>query len=150
TLRTWLPWLGTIGGIMLVLIFSAVGSRFQMQQWSQWLVFSILALSFVWVWGHSGIFSFAQVAFFGLGAYGYGIISLNFSPTSGETLTALLGGALIAVVAAVLIGYFLFYGRVSDVYIGIATLAFSLVLYTLMSNTADPKYRVGAAALGGF
>src|SRR5690606_5323152 len=69
---------------------------------------------------------------------------------SGETLTALLGGALIAVVAAVLIGYFLFYGRVSDVYIGIATLAFSLVLYTLMSSTADAKYRVGAAALGGF
>ncbi|MCL2802631.1 MAG: ATP-binding cassette domain-containing protein [Micrococcales bacterium] len=143
-------WWGTAGTIVAVVALSFLGSDFQMRQWSQWLVFSILALSFVWVWGHGGVFSFAQVAFFGLGAYTYGVVSLNLVSVTGETGTALLAGVIAGGLLAALIGYFLFYGNVSDVYVAIATLAVSLVFYTFMSSTADAKYTIGKAHLGGF
>ena len=129
---------------------SLFGNSFQLQQWSQWLVFCILAISFVWVWGHGGIFSFAQVAFFGVGAYSYGIFAINLSDATGETVSAVLFAVLASVVLAILLGYFLFYGRVADVFVAIATLAVSLVFGTLMTGTADTKFRVGDAILGGF
>jgi branched-chain amino acid transport system permease protein len=136
--------------IAAIVLASLFGNPFQLQQWSQWLVFCILAISFVWVWGHGGIFSFAQVAFFGVGAYAYGIFAINLSGATGETVSAVLFGVLAAVALAVLLGYFLFYGRVADVFVAIATLAVSLVFGTLMTGTADTRFRVGDAILGGF
>jgi branched-chain amino acid transport system permease protein len=60
--------------------------------------------------------------------------------------------AAIAVPAlfSVILGYFLFFGRVSDVYLGVITLCVTLVLYNFTSSTADPSYHIGAAPLGGF
>ena len=143
-------WILAALGIVAVVITGLLGNPFQLQQWSQWLVFCILAISFVWVWGHGGIFSFAQVAFFGVGAYSYGIFAINLSGTTGETVSAILFGVLAAMLLAVLLGYFLFYGRVADVFVAIATLAVSLVFGTLMTGTADTRFRVGDAILGGF
>lgn len=137
-------------GIVAIVVVSLFGNSFLLEQWSQWLVFCILAMSFVWVWGHGGIFSFAQVAFFGVGAYSYGIFAINLSGATGETISAVLFAVLVAIVLAILLGYFLFYGRVADVFVAIATLAVSLVFGTLMTGTADTKFRVGDAILGGF
>jgi len=148
--RRYQAWILAALGVGAVAVTGLLGNPFQLQQWSQWLVFCILAVSFVWVWGHGGIFSFAQVAFFGVGAYSYGIFAINLSGATGETVSAILFGVLAAVVLAVLLGYFLFYGRVADVFVAIATLAVSLVFGTLMTGTADSRFRVGDAVLGGF
>lgn len=137
-------------GIVAVFLATAFGSEFQMQQWAQWLIFCMLAVSLVWVWGHTGIFSFAQVAFFGIGAYVYGVVGINLSPLTGETLSALIIGVAVAALFAALLGYFLFYGRISDVFVAISTLAVALVLNTLMMGTADPRFTIGSVHLGGF
>jgi branched-chain amino acid transport system permease protein len=127
---------------------SAAGYR--LQEWTAWLAFCVLAMSLTWVWGHGGIFSFAQAAFFGVGAYGYGAAGINIYPRTHETLTALGIAALAAAVMAAAVAYFLFYGEVSGIYVAIVTLAVTLVLYTLVSGLGDPKYRIGDAAIGGF
>ena len=62
---------------------------------------------------------------------------------------------VLAVVAAdagfaALLGYFMFYGRISDVYIGVITLTVSLILFELVNSTAGDDYHIGAAELGGF
>lgn len=124
--------------------------EFRAYDWTLWVIFGLLAASFAFVWGHAGIFSFGQAAFFGVGAYAYGAAGINLSPATGETLTALLLGTLVAGVAAAMLGYFIFYGNVGDVYVAIITLAVTLVLLTVMSSTANPKYRVGEALLGGY
>lgn len=67
-----------------------------------------------------------------------GIFAINLSDATGETISA------------VLLGYFLFYGRVADVFVAISTLPVPLVFGTLMTGTADTRFRVGDAILGGF
>lgn len=124
--------------------------EFRANDWALWAIYGILALSFTFVWGHAGIFSFGQAAFFGIGAYGFGIAGINISPTTGESLSALLLGAVLAAAIAALIGYFMFYGNVGDVYVAIITLAVTLVLLTVMSSTASPEYHIGDALLGGY
>jgi branched-chain amino acid transport system permease protein len=110
------------------------------------IALAILALSLALVWGYGGILSFGQVAFFGLGAYAYTIAAVNFGGTTGAVLVAVL----VACAVAAALGYFMFYGRLSDVYLGVITLTFTLILFSVMRRTAGPEWRIGDALLGGF
>jgi ABC-type uncharacterized transport system ATPase subunit/ABC-type branched-subunit amino acid transport system permease subunit len=141
-----------IAAAVIAIGFALSGSLtdFRAQQWSQWVLSGLLALSFTWVWGHAGIFSFGQAAFYGIGGYTYGVVSIDLFPHTHETITAVVAAVLVAAAFAALLGYFIFYGNVGDVYVAIITLATSLVLLTVLSSMANPKYHIGAAALGGY
>lgn len=106
----------------------------------------ILALSLGVVWGYGGILCFGQSAFFGLGAYAYAVTAINLEES---TVAALLAIAVPAVFAA-LLGYFMFYGRLSDVYLGVITLSVTLIFFNLVNSTAGDAYRIGKARLNGF
>ena len=124
--------------------------EFRALQITIWIIYGLLALSLVLVWGRAGIFSFGQSAFFGIGGYVYGIAAINLIEATGESISAIVIAAVVAGIAAVVLGYFMFYGKVGDVYVGIITLATTLVLLTFMSSTAGPQYHVGNALLGGY
>jgi branched-chain amino acid transport system permease protein len=51
---------------------------------------------------------------------------------------------------AALLGYFMFWGRISDVYLGVITLTVSLILFRFANQTAGDMWTIGAAPLGGF
>ncbi len=153
------PWLRSVSRrgllwplvvVITVLALSPLLSTATELKWTLWLSFGILALSLTLVWGVAGIFSFGQNAFFGIGGYAFAVAAFNFFPTTGETLSALILGACVAALFTALLGYVTFYGRVGDVYLAIVTLSVTLILYTVMSSTAGPEYRIGAAHLGGF
>jgi len=61
----------------------------------------------------------------------------------------LLAIVLPAAVAAV-IGAMMFYGRISDVYLGVITLVVTLILFKFMNATAGDAYHIGSVRLGGF
>ena len=44
----------------------------------------------------------------------------------------------------------MFYGRLSDVYLGVITLSVTLIFFNLMNGTAGDTYHVGKARLNGF
>ena len=44
----------------------------------------------------------------------------------------------------------IFYGRLSDVYMGVITLTVTLILFNLINSTAGPEWKIGHAPLGGF
>lgn len=113
---------------------------------TSYLVLSILALSMAWVWGAGGILSLGQSAFFGLGAYAYSLVGLNW----GGSDLALVAAILVPAAAAGVLGYFLFYGRVSGVYLGVITLTTSLILYHLINSVSGADFRIGSVALGGY
>ena len=111
-----------------------------------YVIMAILALSLALVWGYGGILCFGQSAFFGLGAYTYAIAMFNFGESTGPLLLAI---GLPATFAA-LLGYFMFYGRISDVYLGVITLTVTLILFNSVNSTAGPEFHIGVARLGGF
>jgi branched-chain amino acid transport system permease protein len=111
-------------------------------------VFMALGLSLIW--GYGGSLSFGQTAFFGLAGYGYGILTINFGDAYGFTLVALVLSVAFAALFATLLGYFLFFGRISGVFLGIVTLSVTLVFERFMAQTAGPEWTVGAARLNGF
>jgi ABC-type branched-subunit amino acid transport system permease subunit len=90
-----------------------------------YMIMAVLALSLALVWGFGGILCFGQSAFFGLGAYTYAIAMINI----GESTTPLILAVLVPAAFAALLGYFMFYGRISDVYLGVITLTVTLILF---------------------
>jgi branched-chain amino acid transport system permease protein len=81
-----------------------------------------------------------------LGAYTYAITSMNL----GESTAAWMLAILLPAFVAALIGAMMFYGRISDVYMGVITLVFSLIMAKFMGATAGDAYSIGNARLGGF
>ena len=47
---------------------------------------------------------------------------------------------------AALLGYFMFYGRISDVYLGVITLTVTLILFNSVNSTAGPEFHIGVGA----
>jgi urea transport system permease protein len=113
-------------------------------------VWVFIALSLCLIWGYGGSLSFGQTAFFGIAGYGYGILTINFGSAYGFTLIALVLAIAIAALFALLLGYFMFFGRIAGVFLGIVTLAVTLMLERFMAQTAGPEWRIGSARLNGF
>ncbi|MDT3677647.1 MAG: branched-chain amino acid ABC transporter permease [Burkholderiaceae bacterium] len=110
------------------------------------LIWALFAMSLGLMWGFAGLLSFGHSAYFGLGAYTYAIAALNF----GESTVPLLLAVLVPAAFAAVVGAMMFYGRISDVYMGVITLVVTLILFKFMSATAGDAYRIGEARLGGF
>jgi branched-chain amino acid transport system permease protein len=113
-------------------------------------VWVFIALGLCLIWGYGGSLSFGQTAFFGIAGYGYGILTINFGSAYGFTLVALVVAVAIAALFAVLLGYFMFFGRIAGVFLGIVTLAVTLMLERFMAQTAGPEWHIGSARLNGF
>jgi ABC-type branched-subunit amino acid transport system permease subunit len=136
---------GVIGLVLLIGLPMAL-DLFALLQITLYAILSILALSLAFIWGYGGILCFGQSAFFGLGAYTYAVAVINMGES---TLPVLAAVALPAALAAAL-GYFMFYARISDVYVGVITLTVALIFYHCVNSTAGPEYHIGEALLGGF
>ncbi len=91
---------------------------------SQILVYAITAMALNILLGYTGVISFGEAAYFGLGAYGTGLFLKFVAP---NTLLAVLSGVLLGGVAACLIGPLIMRRR--GVYFAMTTIAFSQLFY---------------------
>ncbi|GGA68655.1 branched-chain amino acid ABC transporter permease [Nitratireductor aestuarii] len=114
------------------------------------LNWTFMALGLSIIWGYGGSLSFGQTAFFGVAGYSYGILTINFGTAYGLGVVAVLMAIAIAALFAAILGYFLFFGRISGIFLGIVTLSVTLALERFMAQTAGPQWTVGSARLNGF
>lgn len=145
-----LPFWGVFAVAVLALaVFPMTTDPFTIQTTTQYFALAFLALSLCVVWGYCGVLSFGQVAFFGIAAYTFGVIGINFGSAAGIT-AAVVGAVVVGTLFAFALGYFMFYGGVRDVYVTIITLVVALVLNTFAAQTAGSEWAIGEARLGGF
>jgi urea ABC transporter permease protein UrtC len=133
-------------GLTLLIGLPQVVDLFVLLQVTLYVVMAILALSLAFVWGYGGILCLGQSAFFGLGAYAYAIAAFNIGESSLPVVIAIL----LPTVFAAALGYLMFYGRISEVYVGVITLTVTLILFNAINSTASPEYRIGNALIGGY
>ncbi|CNE74535.1 Inner-membrane translocator [Yersinia frederiksenii] len=136
--------------VMAALALPLVVDSAMIGDFSYFLLWTFCAIGLAAMWGHGGILSFGQTAFFGLAGYTYGVMTLNFGDGVLSTWSGLIVALLVAAAVAAALGYLMFYGGVTGIFIGIVTLSFTLVLETFMSQTAGPHWAIGSARLNGF
>src|SRR5215475_14072481 len=108
-------------------------------------VLALLALSMSFLWGYAGMLSFGQTVFFGLGGYSYAVLGLNIGSTSQPLLVAIL----LPMLFAAILGYFMIYGRISDIYLSVITLVVTLIFEKGMKSTSGEQYVIGKVRLNG-
>lgn len=135
--------------LIFMLVYPMRTDEFGLLNTAYFLAITLMALSLAMIWGKAGILSFGQTAFFGIGGYLYGIYTLNMLG-SAATWAGVLVGVLAGGIVAIVLGYFMFYGGVNDVFVGLTTLALTLVLQTFMAQTAGDEWTVGEARLNGY
>lgn len=112
---------------------------------SRWLLYSILATSFYFVFGLGGQFAFSHAAFFGLGAY----ISILLVDDHQQTfIIGTLGVMCIAFIGAALFKYLI---RAADeFYFAIATLGASEVILGILTQNGGERFALTPPSIGGF
>jgi branched-chain amino acid transport system permease protein len=90
------------------------------------LVFALFAASLHFMMGPGGMASFGHAAYFGLGAYGAGLLLLRFALPME---LALVAAPLFALAGALVFGWFCV--RLSGVYLAMLTLAFAQIAWSI-------------------
>lgn len=90
-------------------------------------LYAAVALTVDLLWGFTGILTFGQSTFFGIGAYAAALIFTHIGFDVGTVWLALLGGMVVAVAVAGFVGWLSFYYGASPLYIAIVTLVLPIV-----------------------
>ena len=143
-------WSGFVVVVVAAAALPVFVEAFAITNLTYFLLWVFMALGLSLIWGYAGILSFGQTAFFGLAGYTYGVVSTNLGDTGLWTWFALGVSLITPIFLALILGYFMFYGGVRDVFIGIVTLSVTLVFETFMAQTAGPEWTIGSARLNGF
>lgn len=117
----------------LVLILMALAPFFVTTHWviilTEIIIMSLFAMSFNLLFGYTGLLSFGQAGFFGVGAY---VSALTLTHLSSSFWVCLPVGIVGAMLFALVIGWFCV--RLDEIYFAILTLGFGMMLFTLAHN----------------
>ena len=112
------------------------------------LFLGVLALTVDLVWGYTGVLTFGQSAFFGIGAYACALVATHWGFGPGWFVLALVIGIVAAAVTAWLVGLLSFYHGASPLYSSIMTLALPIVLVQIIF--AGGRFTGSSSGLSGF
>jgi branched-chain amino acid transport system permease protein len=124
------PPVKTITLLLLVVAlasFPLLGSKFHTYLLTECFIYSVLAVSYYMLLGHTGLISFGHAALFGVGAYASAITLIRFSDLP-VALTVLVGG-LSGLLCGFLIGLIVL--RLTKIYLAFGTLALSQMIWAI-------------------
>jgi len=116
--------------IGLLAVLPILIGEFQLYLIIEFFTFALFAVSWNFLYRYSGMLSFGHGAFFAIGAYACGLIINQVSTWPISLLISLVGGAFVAGLASLVLGYIC--TRSTETYFAILTLVFSMVIYSLL------------------
>jgi branched-chain amino acid transport system permease protein len=119
-----------VAAVALLVVMPLFLTDFLQLMMTKFLTFAIFGMGYNLVYGYTGMLSLGHGAFFGMGAYAVGLMSLHTHVTSFWATLPL--GIVIAAVGAAVLGFFFL--RVSGSYFLLITFGFSQLLWALTWN----------------
>ncbi|MBR8217817.1 branched-chain amino acid ABC transporter permease [Burkholderia vietnamiensis] len=95
------------------------------------LIMGLLALSYDLLWGRAGVLTLGHTTFFGLGAYGFAVATVQFGQTP---VIGFIVGLFGAMAVAVVLGYFLLFAGVRLHFFAIISMAVLIVVQQLATS----------------
>jgi len=117
---------------ILLLIAPLVIPIYWVMLLSEILIMGLMAVSLNLLLGYTGLLSFGQGAFFGLGAY---TAALMLQAGYENLFLILLSGMLVALLAALVVGFFSV--RLDEIFFAMITLGFGMMFFSIAHNWLD-------------
>jgi ABC-type branched-subunit amino acid transport system ATPase component/ABC-type branched-subunit amino acid transport system permease subunit len=95
-------------------------------------LYAATALTVDVLWGYTGILTFGQSAFFGIGAYAAALTFTHFGFSTEMAVFALVAGIVASATVAAIIGWISFWHGASSLYVAIVTLALAIIVVQLL------------------
>ncbi|HDR9130686.1 TPA: branched-chain amino acid ABC transporter permease [Burkholderia vietnamiensis] len=95
------------------------------------LIMGLLALCYDLLWGRAGVLTLGHTTFFGLGAYGFAVATVQFGQTP---VIGFIVGLFGAMAVAVVLGYFLLFAGVRLHFFAIISMAVLIVVQQLATS----------------
>jgi branched-chain amino acid transport system permease protein len=111
-------------------------------------LYAAVALTVDILWGYTGILTFGQSAFFGIGAYAAGLIFTHAGFGPGYAALALVTGIAVAIIVAAVVGWLAFYHGASPLYGSVITLVLPIVVSQILYSGGN--FTGSSSGLSGF
>ena len=118
--------IATAAAALLLVALPWIGDAYLTKVAIEVLTFALAAFSLNFLIGNGGLVSFGHAAYFGLGAYGAGLLATRLGVAMEP---ALIAAPLVAGIGAALFGFFIV--RLSGIYLAMLTLAFAQITYAV-------------------
>ena len=139
-----------LGVIALVLVVAgpALLDEYSVNILIRSFLYGSIAVTVDILWGFTGVLSFGQAAFFGIGAYALGLSVTQFDFSAPVVIAALVLGPLGAAATAAIVAWLGFGPRVSPLYISVITLVLSVIFVQVIYSGGD--FTGSSSGLSGF
>ena len=111
-------------------------------------LYAMVAITVDLLWGYSGILTFGQATFFGIGAYAAGLVFTHVGFSPGIAAMALAGGVAISMGIAALVGWLSFYPGATPLYASVVSLVLPIVATQIIFSGGN--FTGSSSGLSGF
>jgi branched-chain amino acid transport system permease protein len=137
-----------VAALALIALGSVVLPTFLVNNLIRSFLYAALALTVDLLWGYTGILTFGQSAFFGIGAYAAGLVFVHAGYSPLLAAGALAGGLAAAWLVSRAIGWLAFYHGASPLYASVVTLVLPIVLVQAIYSGGE--FTGSSSGLSGF
>ena len=142
-------WLVVFLAALFVMVGPYVLDRYTVNILIRSFLYAVAVLTVDVLWGYTGILTFGQSAFFGIGAYAAGLMFTHIGFGPGEALVAIILGVGVAMAVAWLVGWVSFWHRATPFYVAVITLVLPIIVVQLLYS--NPQKLTGSSSgLVGF
>lgn len=114
--------------LLLVVFGPAVLGRFSLNVLTRSMIYAMLALTVDLLWGYTGILTFGQAAFFGVGAYATAMVLMHIGASPSLLLLAFVAAIIVPVVLGLIVGWLSFYHGSTPLYATVISLVVPIVM----------------------
>ena len=134
--------------LLLVLVGPEVLPTYLVNNLIRAFLYAAVAITVDVLWGYTGILTFGQSAFFGIGAYAAGLFFTHMGFSPGMAVFSLAAGVLVAMLVAALVGVLAFYPGASPLYGSVVTLVLPIAVSQLLYSGGN--FTGSSSGLSGF
>lgn len=143
-----LPLLFTLLALVAVSIGAFTLPEFTQNTLVRTFLYAAVAITVDILWGYTGILTFGQAAFFGIGAYAAGLTFTHMGWSPANAVFALLAGIAVSMLVAGIVGMLSFYPGASPLYASVVSLVLPIVVTQIIFSGGT--FTGSSSGLSGF
>ncbi|WP_245457208.1 branched-chain amino acid ABC transporter ATP-binding protein/permease [Rhizobium leguminosarum] len=118
--------------LLLIVFGPMLLGRFSLNVLTRSMIYAMLAITVDLLWGYTGVLTFGQAAFFGVGAYATAMVLTHIGASPALFVVALVAAVLVPLVLGLAVGWLSFYHGSTPLYATVISLVVPIVVTQLI------------------
>lgn len=117
-----------VSAVILIVFGPMFLGRFSLNVLTRSMIYAMLAITVDLLWGYTGVLTFGQAAFFGVGAYATAMVLTHLGSNPAFFVVALVAAVLVPLIFGLAVGWLSFYHGSTPLYATVISLVVPIVV----------------------